>query len=128
MGPNKRKWQKRPNKLTFLDLCTYALCVSMLLTPVILAIPLFQSINHRKYIESQPTVSRESRIVTKRLYVGGSSNTTNTRYYITFEFSDGKRVEYLVTSEEYGLLVEGDKGKLSTQADEYKEFKRLILP
>lgn len=84
--------------------------------------------NNEKYIASQPIITKNARVITKRLYVGGNRNRTHTSYYVTFELSDGKRVEYLVTPEEYGLLVEGDKGKLSTQLTEYRGFKRQISP
>ena len=49
---------------------------------------------------------------------------TTTTYYITFEVESGDRMEFHVTGEEYGLLLEGDKGRLSFQGTRYLGFER----
>ena len=49
---------------------------------------------------------------------------TTTSYYVTFEVESGDRMEFLMAGHEYGLLMEGDKGKLSFQGTRYLGFER----
>lgn len=48
----------------------------------------------------------------------------STSYYVTFQVESGDRMELHVTGQEYGLLVEGDHGKLSFQGTRYLGFER----
>ena len=50
---------------------------------------------------------------------------TSTSYYVTFQVDSGDRMELDVAGEEYGLLVEGDRGNLSFQGTRYLGFERL---
>lgn len=50
---------------------------------------------------------------------------TSTSYYITFEVESGDRMELYVSSDEYGLLVIGDYGKLTFQGTRYLGFERI---
>lgn len=50
---------------------------------------------------------------------------TSTRYYVTFQVDSGDRMELNMTGSEFGLLLEGDKGKLSFQGTRYLGFERL---
>lgn len=72
-------------------------------------------------------MTETARILTKRTNVsGGSGNSSaHTTYYITFEFDDGRRSEFEVRAEEYGLLVEGDEGRLTYQGTRYLGFERM---
>lgn len=54
----------------------------------------------------------------------GGHTTTSTSYYVTFEVESGDRMELAVTGSQYGLLVEGDKGRLSFQGTRYLGFER----
>ena len=49
----------------------------------------------------------------------------STSYYITFQVESGDRMEFLVSDTEFGLLVEGDYGKLSFQGTRYLGFERI---
>ena len=49
---------------------------------------------------------------------------TSTTYFVTFEVESGDRMELRLEGQEYGLLVEGDKGKLSFQGTRYLGFER----
>ena len=49
---------------------------------------------------------------------------TSTTYYVTFEVESGDRMEFHVAGHEYGLLMEGDQGKLSFQGTRYLGFER----
>lgn len=50
--------------------------------------------------------------------------THSTTYYVTFQVESGDRMELHVAGHEYGLLVEGDRGKLTFQGTRYLGFER----
>ena len=49
---------------------------------------------------------------------------TVTTYYVTFQVESGDRMELAVEGSDYGMLVEGDAGKLSFQGTRYLGFER----
>lgn len=49
---------------------------------------------------------------------------SSTTYYVTFQVESGDRMEFTVHDTEYGMLVEGDVGKLTFQGTRYKGFER----
>ena len=83
-----------------------------------------------------PQITVAAKIVGKRHNVdvhhhsagnnSGAHTTTSTTYYVTFEFEDGKRLEFHVKGRVYGLLAEGDFGTLSYQGTRYLNFERNI--
>ena len=50
-----------------------------------------------------------------------------TWYYATFQVESGDRMEFAVDGMEYGMLAEGDMGKLSFQGTRYLSFERERL-
>ena len=52
---------------------------------------------------------------------------TSTSYYATFQVESGDRMEFLISGQEYGLLMEGDRGNLSFQGTRYLGFARQSL-
>ena len=57
----------------------------------------------------------------------GNSNMhmhSSTDYYVTFQVESGDRMEFSVSGQEYGLLSEGDTGKLTFQGSRYLSFER----
>jgi hypothetical protein len=79
---------------------------------------------------SSPQLSREARIIGKRQHVSSSSisdnNNISTTYYVTFELSDGSRVELSVNARTYGLLTEDDTGILRSQGTWFQGFDRRL--
>ncbi len=84
---------------------------------------------------NSPVLTVTAKIVTKRAAVSSyhhhhagnmhhGHHSTHTTYYATFEVESGDRMELTVPSTEYGLLVEGDTGKLTFQGTRYKGFQR----
>jgi len=49
---------------------------------------------------------------------------STTRYFATFEFESGDRLELGLSDKEFGLLAEGDVGKLTFQGTRYQGFTR----
>lgn len=84
------------------------------------------------YNNHQPILTVDARIVTKRADVSTHYNHSDnhmhhhsdTTYFITFEVESGSRMEFVVHSYEYGMLVEGDLGKLTFQGTRFLGFKR----
>lgn len=72
-------------------------------------------------------MTEEARVLARRTYVSGGSGDSSARtsYYITFERGDGQRTELQVKDEEYGLIVEGDRGILSYQGTRFLGFERF---
>lgn len=52
-------------------------------------------------------------------------NSSSTTYYVTFEVESGDRIEFRMQGNQYGILVEGDRGKLTFQGTRYLEFRRI---
>lgn len=78
---------------------------------------------------SQPVLTENATVVSKRIDVQGSSDHSSTSYYTAFEMSDGGRREFTVSGAEYGLLAEGDTGHLRFQGSRYLAFNRVpIVP
>ncbi|MEZ4510039.1 MAG: DUF2500 domain-containing protein [Eubacteriales bacterium] len=82
-----------------------------------------------------PVLTVDAKVVTKRTDVSHHhhANTTNntmdmgystTYYYVTFEVESGDRMEFHVSGDEFGLLAEGDTGKITFQGTRYLGFTR----
>ena len=85
-----------------------------------------------------PQLSVPARVVSRRTEVShhsfandgdvtgahGYSTNSSTWHYVTFEVESGDRMEFSVSGKEYGLLAEGDVGKLTFQGTRYLSFVR----
>ena len=86
------------------------------------------------YNNEQPVLTVWAKVVSKRTNVSShmnnndnmSSSTHSTTYYVTFQVESGDRMEFNVRGSEYGMLVEGDSGKLTFQGSRYKGFSREL--
>jgi hypothetical protein len=93
---------------------------------------IFSGIKTWSHNNAQPVLSVWAKIVSKRTNVSSSMHNDNdihhhsssTSYYVTFEVESGDRMEFHVSGDEYGMLVEGDTGKLTFQGTRYKGFSR----
>ena len=78
---------------------------------------------------ASPRLTVPATVVAKRTNVSRhhTDNTmahTFTTYYVTFQVESGDRMELEVDGSDYGMLVEGDTGKLSFQGTRYLGFER----
>lgn len=79
-----------------------------------------------------PRLSVPATIVAKRTNVsrhghagsGVHHHSTSTSYYVTFQVESGDRMEFHISGQEYGLLVEGDRGNLRFQGARFLGFDR----
>ncbi len=93
---------------------------------------IFKGIGQWNKNNNSPVLTVDATVVAKRTDVSHRSHNTNddnhysssTWYYTTFEVESGDRMELGVDGEEFGMLVEGDKGKLTFQGTRYKGFER----
>ncbi len=78
---------------------------------------------------NSPRLTVNALITGKRISVTHHHNnaavTSSTTYYVTFQVESGDRMELTVNGSEYGLLAEGDRGKLSFQGTRFLGFERL---
>ena len=51
---------------------------------------------------------------------------TSTSYYVTFQVESGDRMELHMAGHEYGLIVEGDRGRLTFQGTRFLNFERGV--
>lgn len=87
---------------------------------------------------NSPELTVHAVVKTKRLNVDSYQNgvggdmsgahgfyeTTDTTYYVTFEVESGDRMEFSVSGKEYGMLAEGDTGRLTFKGTRYLGFER----
>ena len=83
--------------------------------------------NHSPRLTVPVTVVAKRADVTHHRHRGANDHHhyhTSTTYFVTFEVESGDRMELRLEGHEYGLLVEGDEGKLSFQGTRYLGFER----
>lgn len=79
-----------------------------------------------------PVLNVEAKVVSKRQDfsysdTAGDNNihhSSSTSYYVTFEVESGDRMEFHVRGSDYGMIVEGDHGKLTFQGTRFLGFLR----
>ena len=103
----------------------FFLVFGMIIMGIIKGISQWNKNNH------SPRLTVDAMVVTKRTNVShhhsnNHSSSSSTTYYVTFQVESGDRMEFHVDGYEYGMLVEGDKGRLSFQGTRYQGFERIM--
>ena len=104
----------------------FFLILGMILVTFIKGIGVWNKNNH------SPKLTVEATVVSKREQVSHHHHnhqdigysTRSTTYYVTFQVESGDRMELHVNGSEFGMLVEGDYGKLTFQGTRYIGFER----
>lgn len=98
----------------------FALIVLVILSAVIGGIVLWNKNN------KSPKLVVPAKVVSKRTKVSGGSgdSSSSTWYYVTFQVESGDRMELPVNGNDYGLMAEGDQGKLAFQGTRFQGFDR----
>ena len=82
---------------------------------------------------NSPRLTVDATVVSKRSHSsrhhhggvnGMHHHTTSTSYYVTFQVDSGDRMELHVAGHQFGLMVEGDRGKLTFQGTRFLDFQR----
>ena len=71
-----------------------------------------------------PATASAKRMFVSRHPTAQPMTHTFTTYYVNFQVESGDRMELEVDGSDYGMLVEGDTGKLSFQGTRYLGFDR----
>ena len=85
--------------------------------------------NHSPRLTVPATIIAKRTNVSRHRHGGANGHHhhhTSTTYYVTFQVESGDRMEFHISGQEYGLLIEGDKGNLSFQGTRYLGFERSI--
>lgn len=109
--------------------------IMFLLVFGIIIFTFLKGIGQWNYNNKQPVLTVVARVVTKRANTSRHHHhhdnhvhsSTSTSYYVTFEVESGDRMEFRVPGREYGMLAEGDLGKLTFQGTRYHSFERIRL-
>ena len=105
----------------------FALVIGVFILTAIRGISQWNKNNHSPRLEVEATVVAKREEVTHHQHNTGNNTThlsTSTWYYITFQVKSGDRMELGVNGHEYGMLVEGDFGRLTFQGPRYISFER----
>ena len=87
---------------------------------------LIRSVRQWKRNNDSPVLTVDAQVVSRRSHYrrGSGNHMGHTSYYVTFQVESGDRMELYVSGEEYGMLVEGDQGRLTFQGTRYLGFQR----
>ena len=93
---------------------------------VVFFIILFRSLKQWNRNNHSPRLTVEATVVGRRGHRsgGGPNHSAHTSYYITFQVESGDRMELQIPANEYGYIVEGDKGRLTFQGTRFLSFER----
>lgn len=102
---------------------------------IVIAVFISNGVKYAKN-KSSPQESVFATIVSKRMYAEHRSShhandhmhssTSRTHYYITLQFDNGERREYLDIKNLFGLVVEGDTGYALVQGEWIVAFERSV--
>ena len=108
---------------------TFLLVFGMFIAIAVRGIMQWNKNNH------SPRLTVDATVVSKRTNVShshhhhgaghGVHHSSSTSYYVTFQVDSGDRMELHMAGHEFGLLVEGDRGKLTFQGTRYLGFERM---
>ena len=108
-------------------LIVFCIAMSSVLMTTIRSMKEWNKNNHSPRLTVPVIVVTKRTDISRRRHRGANGHHhhhTSTTYYATFEVESGDRMELQLEGFEYGLLVEGDKGKLSFQGTRYLGFER----
>ncbi len=100
---------------------------------IVFVVTLVRGIGEWHKNNNSPRLTVPAKVVSKRTSVsrghhhganGHMHTTSSTWYYATFEVESGDRLELALSGCEYGMLAEGDTGKLTFQGTRYLSFER----
>ncbi len=101
------------------------LAIPFILLFVVIGLVLFKLISQWNKNNHAPRLTVAATVVAKRSHTTHSDDSSHTRYYATFQFESGDRLEMRVPRGEFGVLVDGDRGNLTLQGTRYISFERI---
>lgn len=92
-----------------------------------------QAILRKQKNDASPRLTVQARVVSRRQEVthharnmndGVYHTSSTTRYFVTFQVESGDRLELQLDGSDFGMIAEGDEGRLSFQGTRFLEFQR----
>ena len=104
----------------------FLLVLGVFITVAVKSIGQWNKNNHSPRLSVPATVVARRTNISRHRHggAGGHHLHTSTSYYVTFQMESGDRMELHVAGQEYGLLIEGDRGILHFQGTRYLGFDR----
>ncbi len=116
----------------FFDAFSVMFTLMFVLVFCVIAAVLVKSLSQWNANNNSPRLTVDATVIAKRNHISrhhhGSDmhmHHTTSSYYVTFQVSSGDRMELLVPSNQFGLLIEGDQGKLTFQGTRFLSFERV---
>lgn len=116
------------NIMSGLFVVMFVLVLGVFVVTIIKGIGQWNKNNHSPRLTVPATVVSKRTDVTHHRHGGANDHMhhhTSTWYYVTFQVDSGDRMEFSVTGQDYGMLIEGDRGNLSFQGTRYQGFERM---
>ncbi len=94
---------------------------------------LVQAILRKQKNDASPRLTVLARVVSRRQEVthhtqnrgdGILHTSSTTRYFVTFQVESGDRMELELDGSDFGMIAEGDEGRLSFQGTRFLDFQR----
>ncbi len=105
----------------------FLLVFGTILVTLIQGIGQWNKNNHSPRLTVQATVVAKRQDISRHRHSGVNEmhhTSHSTRYYATFQVESGDRMELQLQGREYGMLIEGDRGKVTFQGTRYLGFER----
>ncbi|MEG0013171.1 MAG: DUF2500 domain-containing protein [Cellulosilyticaceae bacterium] len=116
------------NNMIFTFVPAFIFIVFMIVIGTLIKNAIHYSVNKTK-----PQIPVRAKVVAKRTNIShhhhagnNMHSSSHTTYYTTFELENGERMELHIPLDQFGYLVEGDKGTLTIQGDMFIAFKRIL--
>lgn len=105
----------------------FVLVIGIFIVVAIKGIRQWNKNNHSPKLTVPATVvAKRTNISHYHSRAGVHHTTHSTSYYVTFQVESGDRIELYVAGHEYGLLIEGDQGRVTFQGTRYLGFERNL--
>lgn len=106
----------------------FALVIGVFIMGLVRGIGQWNKNNNSPRLTVEATVVAKRADVSRHHHSGGPDHMghthSSTSYYVTFQVASGDRMELHMSGQEYGMLIEGDRGDLSFQGTRYLGFVR----
>ena len=104
----------------------FVLVFGLMIVTLVRGIGEWNKNNHSPKLTVPVTVAAKRSDVHRYPVSTGKAQTmhTSTSYYATFQVESGDRMEFEISDMEYGMLAEGDRGRLTFQGTRYLSFRR----
>ena len=103
----------------------FLLCTGTFVVILVKGISEWNKNNHSPRLTVPATIVAKRTNVSHHHHAGEHHHSsTSTSYHVTFQVESGDRMELLLSGQQYGLIVEGDRGLLTFQGTRFLDFQR----